>query len=424
MKNILKLLVALAALSLCACVSLRSYRTAPPYGPVEEFRDRDGNLLHIGFVELDDHGLYWTDKELPASMQMIADAAKPNGAIVAVFVHGWENNARYPDDINSDLDSFKSSVLAVMSQHETAAAARENRPRRNVAGVYVAWRGKSLRGLLFPFSFYDRKEAALRVADTQATATLRSLIAKTRENPHSQIIVIGHSFGGLITERALGPVLVTEAMRLRTGGPPQLLREAPDLVILVNPATNATRALGDVWTLRNSPEIVPRRPTPFYGGRQAVSRTPLIVSLTSETSLATGIAFPAAEYLDSMFQRFRGWGGTPMDGVFPSERMVYAKTMGHLSQIWSHNVTFRQLAQARTDPQREPAKPCTKAEAAGGEICFIVGRDMFILTPRDPRFNDTHYWIMQVPKSIINGHSDVWNPVWVNMLIGMMEALG
>jgi hypothetical protein len=104
--------------------------------------------------------------------------------------------------------------------------------------------------------------------------------------------------------------------------------------------------------------------------------------------------------------------------------MVYAKTMGHLSQIWSHNVTFRQLAQARTDPQREPAKPCTKAEAAGGEICFIVGRDMFILTPRDPRFNDTHYWIMQVPKSIINGHSDVWNPVWVNMLIGMMEALG
>jgi hypothetical protein len=49
---------------------------------------------------------------------------------------------------------------------------------------------------------------------------------------------------------------------------------------------------------------------------------------------------------------------------------------------------------------------------------------MFTLTPRNPRFNDTSYWIMQVPKTIINGHSDVWNPVSVNMLIGMMDALG
>jgi len=280
----------LVTLSLSACVPLRSYRTHPPHGPVEQppFKDKDGNLVHIGFVELDDHGLYWTDEQLPASMKMIEDAAGSNGAIVAVFVHGWLNNARYPDQDNTDLNKFKYDVLAVMSQHESAAAAKEHRPRRNVVGVYVAWRGKSLSGPLFLLSFYDRKDAALRVADTQATVTLRSLIAKTRENPRSQIIVVGHSFGGLITERALGPVLVTEAIRLRAGGSPQLrLADAPDLVILVNPATNATRALGDVWTLKESPEIVPRHPTL---GRQAVSRTPLMISLTSNTDQATGIA--------------------------------------------------------------------------------------------------------------------------------------
>jgi hypothetical protein len=412
------------AMSLSACVPLRSYRTNPPYGPVEQppFADKDGNLVHIGFVELDDHGLYWSGEQLPASMEMIETAAEPNGAIVAVFVHGWLNNARYPDEDNGDLDNFKNDVLTVMSQHETEAARREGRPRRNVAGVYVAWRGKSLGGPLFPLSFYGRKDAALRVADTQATATLRSLIAKTRENPRSQIVVIGHSFGGLITERALGPVLVTEAMRARTGTPQaSLLRDTPDLVVLVNPATNATRALGDVWTLKESPDLVPRRVTSFHRRGEALSDTPLIISLTSATDWATGIGFPAGEYLSGLLQSFRNWDGTPMKGVFPGERTVYAKTMGHLPEIWSHDVAFRQLGEGGTNAATEPAKPCPEG---GGEICFIVGRDMFTLTPRETRFNDTHYWIMQVPKTIINGHSDVWNPVWVNMLIGMMESLG
>lgn len=420
------LVAALVLVSLSACVSLRSYRTNPPYGPVEQppFPDKDGNLVHIGFVELDDHGLFWTDKQLPASMEMIETAAEPNGAIVAVFVHGWMNNARYPDADNVDLDNFKNDVLAVMSQHETEAARRDGRPRRNVVGVYVAWRGISVDGKLFWLSFYDRKDAALRVADTQATVTLRGLIAKTRENPRSQIVVIGHSFGGLITERALGPVLITEAMRARTGTlAGSILREAPDLVVLVNPATNATRALGDVWTLKESPEIVPRRPTLFHRRQEALSDTPLIISLTSATDTATGIAFPLAEYLEGTLQSFRSWDGTPMDGIFPSERTVYAKTMGHLPQIWSHDVTFTQLPEARSNAATEPAVPCREGDASG-EICFVVGRDMFTMTPRTARFNDTHYWIMQMPKSIVNGHSDIWNPVWVNMLIGMMESLG
>lgn len=31
---------------------------------------------------------------------------------------------------------------------------------------------------------------------------------------------------------------------------------------------------------------------------------------------------------------------------------------------------------------------------------------------------------MKIPKTIVNRRSDVWNPVWVNILIGMMESLG
>ncbi|HVE70474.1 MAG TPA: hypothetical protein VNI54_03830 [Thermoanaerobaculia bacterium] len=125
------IIAALVAVSLSACVGLRSYRTNPPHGPIEHppFPDRDGHPIHLGFVELDDHGLFWTDKQLPASMEMIETAAEPNGAIVVVFTHGWMNNARHPDSNNPEITKFKSDVLAVMSQHETEAARREGRPR-------------------------------------------------------------------------------------------------------------------------------------------------------------------------------------------------------------------------------------------------------------------------------------------------------
>lgn len=66
------LIAVLCLLSLTACVGLRSYRTQPPHGPVEQppFQDKDGNDIHLAFVELDDQGLHWTDRQLPAAMEM------------------------------------------------------------------------------------------------------------------------------------------------------------------------------------------------------------------------------------------------------------------------------------------------------------------------------------------------------------------
>lgn len=66
-----------------------------------------------------------------------------------------------------------------------------------------------------------------------------------------------------------------------------------------------------------------------------------------------------------------------------------------------------QLPEARSNAATEPAVPCREGEAAGAEICFVVGRDRLTMTPRASRFNDTHYWIMQMPKTIVNGHSDI-----------------
>jgi pimeloyl-ACP methyl ester carboxylesterase len=413
----------LAILSLCVlagCTSLRSYRTAPPFGPVQHFDDGGGHTIDLAFVEIDDHGLYWDDKEIDAALGMIEDAAKPapghDGAEVVVFTHGWTDNARTPDDVNTTVTEFRKDLLRRISRHEHERAQKALRLPRRVVGVYVAWRGRSIWQPLAPLSYYDRNAAAERVADTHVTATFRSLIAKTREHPTSRILIIGHSMGGLITERALGPTLVTNALVGKASA------EMPDLVVLENQASSATEALGDIWTLRDKPPLVPQMTNAFLP--LPVSQRPIFVSVTSATDWATGLALPIGTYLGSLFQRFRSWGGTPVESSgLPGERSVYAHTVGHLSQLYSHTMTYTHVSGGTENDAPEPCDPAMMAAAPVPELCFRVDHDVFAMKPVPHAWNQTHYWVMQAPKTVINGHSDVWNKVWVNCLIGLLETL-
>jgi pimeloyl-ACP methyl ester carboxylesterase len=407
--------LAIIALALLAgCTSLRSYRTAKP---VEHYPSYD-----LAFVEIDDHGLYWDDKEVAAALDTIGAAGAPapdrdghDGAEVIVFTHGWTDNARTPDNVNPTVTNFQ-SLLSRFAFHESERALKAHRAPRRVVGVYIAWRGRSIWQPLAPLSYYDRNAAAERVADTHATATYRSLIAKTRERSTSRILIIGHSMGGLITERALGPTLVSNAL---VG---KLSPDVPDLVVLENQASNATEALGDIWALRNKPPLVAPLKNEFL--QIPVAERPIFVSVTSATDWATGIALPIGQYLGTLFQRFRGWDGTPVEtSGLPGERSVNAHTVGHLPQLYSHTMTYTTVGAAARLAADVPAPCPPSALAHVPELCFQVGPDLFEMKPVSGAWNQTHYWVMQAPKSVINGHSDVWNAVWVNCLIGLLETL-
>jgi pimeloyl-ACP methyl ester carboxylesterase len=412
----------LAILSLCllaGCTSLRSYRTAPPFGPVEHFDDKTNHPFDVAFIEIDDHGLFWDDHEIAAALKMIGDAAQPDadhdGAEVVVFTHGWTDNARTPDKDNETVLEFRKDLLRRVAIHEVQRAEKAHRKRRRVVGVYVAWRGRSIWQPLFVLSYYDRNAAAERVADTHVTATFRALIEKTREQSTSRILIIGHSMGGLITERALGPTLVSNAIVGRG------TKDMPDLLVLENQASSATEALGDIWALRDTPPLEPAISNEFLP--TPVSQRPIFVSVTSATDWATGIALPIGTYLGSLFQRFRSWGGTPVAiSGLPGERSVYAHTVGHLSQLYSHTMTYTNVGTAARLETDAPVPCPASAMQSVPELCFRVGPDVFAMKPTHG-WNQTHYWVMQAPKSVINGHTDVWNPVWVNCLIGLLETL-
>src|SRR5262249_43136960 len=118
---------------------------------------------------------------------------------------------------------------------------------RAIVGVYIGWRGQTVafpKGLdpgkpltwwrapkLLPYgiTFWDRKNTAARVAGVSCTEAILSLtaVAKMRyltdaelmafpQKPtnlvhtvdKSKVIIIGHSFGGLIVERAVTQALL------------------------------------------------------------------------------------------------------------------------------------------------------------------------------------------------------------------------
>src|SRR5207237_1072565 len=130
-----------------------------------------------------------------------------------------------------------------------AAKSERDRPRpKKILGIYIGWRGLSLRGALSYATFYTRKSTAFRVA----VGSVREILALVRRHQKdrndalseveitrgvgTRLVLAGHSFGGLILFSAVDEYLIESVAR-----PKKVARPFGDLIILVNPAFEATR---------------------------------------------------------------------------------------------------------------------------------------------------------------------------------------
>lgn len=233
----------------------------------------------LAFVEFDDQGAYFDQAQAFAAFQLIRESldSSYSGVQVFVFVHGWTHNAETSDPNVVQFRDFLNRMT------------RQYAPQK-VVGVYVGWPGETLRFPLDVLTFWSRKAAAHRVASgavQEFFATLQQVkndqeIAVRQQlslTPPPKIYVIGHSFGGLIVFQA-----TSQSFALRYGGDVLLTRGAPrvagfgDLVILINPAIEATRFSSLHALSKEYPN------DPFY--------SPVMVTVASQTDSATKILFP------------------------------------------------------------------------------------------------------------------------------------
>jgi hypothetical protein len=372
------------------------------YRPVSVERHSDYSLA---FIELDDQGELWAPSQLDRALAHLERLNRSeSGVALVLFVHGWNTDASPREERDGKGTLYRYRLILA----RLAEGIRHEFPELElpVMGVYVAWRGRvSSVPLLREASFYNRRGAAERIAGAPATEAIYRILTALRENPASRSVLIGHSFGSMILERALDQAVVSALL----AAPGQELVFPADLVVLVNPAGSASQT-------KQLVDILARNRLKTYRFDEDGNRfeRPLLVSFTSESDRATRIFFPVGMRVKAISKKFREYG-QEYCSPFSNQRRLYTHTAGNLPALHSHEVSVG-AKRSRPDEESPPGRliprflryeesydPLTQQIA----FSFDGEEKRFTITRKPRALNDTPYWIMQVPRELIPNHSAV-----------------
>ncbi len=186
------------------------------FAPVEVREHPAGPPIRLGIVEFDDQGMLRNSRQLLDIKAALDSRPRERPLLLVFFAHGWFNDAT---PRNQNLSDFRRLLDELRKSNQKTGGATYP---HEIMGIYLAWRGASLpktglAGLdtaLGLASFGSRKHAAERVGRLSCTEAVLTLAATARLQPAAKkagfyekrnnvrTIVVGHSFGGLLIERA------------------------------------------------------------------------------------------------------------------------------------------------------------------------------------------------------------------------------
>jgi hypothetical protein len=270
---------------------------------------RTGDAI-LSFVEFDDQGWMFSRmqpdllfSELQAEWQrQQSGQSDHDGFLIYGYAHGWRHNAT---ECDNNVVCFRRMLSYFTNLEEVLAEEKGGKPRM-VVGVYMGWRGLSTDGanIWEIASFWDRKNTAERVGSGALTELLVRLdrfrdhynntVADPSSHNLSRLVLTGHSFGGQVMYRALSQFLIAGAVPGPGTTETQEATGIGDLVIIVNPAFEASQyePLHDIATSR------------CYSYEQS----PVLLTVTSEADSATRLAFPAGRFFSTRLETYRPHG--------------------------------------------------------------------------------------------------------------------
>jgi len=413
----------IAVISFLGCTGNVQYRKGD--AAVESRNPTEGRPYDLAYVEFDEQGDFWDRDQLRRAVEVIHLTTKP---LLVVYVHGWQNNA---SPSTNDVPQFH-DVLSKL-----AGTPSVKKLGYQVVGAYIGWRGKQAYDpLLKILSFPTRKVAAARLGSSNTiTEAIFRLVYEARHRPgQSRTVLIGHSFGALVLERA-----IEQAM---TGG---LLTNNPvvpaDFILLVNSAAESiyTKEMRDmmVATLR------------FEKARKCYSRPgesdcaykdeARIISVTSKTDQATGLAFPIGAGIFNAGKLYRRYEPVNPGEKAQGQRQFFTTTPGHNKLLLDHEIASLKESVPTThaatafdenldNPQAlEP----TGNDAQATPIFATGGADIgpgkttpwnwWKLNFTGDVEQRSPFWVVKVPKEILNGHGDIFNPNAIDMMVALFR---
>lgn len=381
--------------------------------------------IPVAYVEIDEQGsFHFQDRDQEQrALALVAEGPRPK--YVVVFVHGWFHSAAKDD---SNVQAFKRALNHLQCIDDNAG--------EEVIGIYIGWRGESSTLPIVRYAtFWDRKNTSDEVGRGSLVEFLMRLEGTVKPNPASlnKLMVVGHSFGASVVFNSVGQILLArfllDAEKLASDTPkpahaqwkPGLVSGYGDLVVLVNPAIEATRivpffsALND-YTAKRPDLLSPAQP-------------PRLVILSSEGDWATRGTFPVARSVATVLESYQDSRVRTPYGkdVELRGRHLDWQTMGNVEELQTHE-PLRRSPQASRDGGCPPAQPnwlssaiqARKAEqrqagepdtGAGWSSTFdgsaISLKHRAVTTPSNP------LWLMAVGIELIPDHSSISDPALI-----------
>ncbi|HWZ44663.1 MAG TPA: hypothetical protein VNW97_14395 [Candidatus Saccharimonadales bacterium] len=446
MKKSLLMLPALLLLSGCLVPNKQYRKTPASIVPIKVLvsdlpkqkgcEDGPRYAPQMAFLEFDEFGEMWEPAQLKAATDLIEAAAPP--PLVVTFFHGWKNNADPKRDQRRDGNAFGfSRALNDLACHY------KNTP---VIGVYVSWRGELVSKywpLRRQFSYFNREEAAIRIPGARMTNALASIV-KAAHEANGYAVLVGHSFGGLVMERALTQATISLLQEIPSGDCPEEKPSekndspakrrliVPDLAVFVNSAAAATEAKQLLDVLKdykscNSRGIEPRPPD-----------TALFISIASVSDSAVKLALPIGHFIPSMRYKSKGSfrsedplahcsppSPDPNCPKTPSQSSFYSSSAAHMSILQSHEVVSADSKLCKeAEEEHTEAAHGDRNESPGTWRYFSLPDTTECFEIKEKKeekekkgvWNDTPYWIMEVPSEIIPDHSTIFTERFIAML--------
>ena len=310
---------------------------------------------YLSFIEFDDQGWFANRRQMEALFALLKKLEKEdeetNGhTLIQVYAHGWKHNASACDNnVVCFSRLLERTDLGEKANEVFRAAELKDAKVRKVVGVYVGWRGLPFDTDLNNISFWTRKDTAARVGrggvfelltrlkdyrDIRQRGVAAVTAPEKTDTNKTQLVITGHSFGGLVIYSALSHALMERATKTSRADKSECdpdpaaqydtAKSFGDFVLLVNPAFEGSlyEPLFNIATNRCYKEI----------------QRPVMMIVTSRADSDTGALFPIGRALSTLFQHAKS----------VAQGDSIRKAIGHDERYRTHNLSSCSLDKKNT----------------------------------------------------------------------------